>query len=810
MRGWPALGNVDESAGLYLKIAPVSDVSAPTLKPEPELKQAVLKPVGPPAAADRGLEQLVLGLFIGSGAAGLMYQVVWSRELVLLFGNTTQAISTIVTAFLAGLGGGALVGAWLAPRSRNPLRLYGFIELGVAVLAVGLPSLFPSLGGVYGSAYTAVSPEQLGLIRFGLAFAAVTPATFLMGMTLPALTSFFVRTLEGAGRSLGELYAANTLGAVAGTAVSGYALIELLGLSRTAYLAVLLNLLAGGVALVVSRRTAGPTGAVAPSAGPASRPQAPGNSSLRRLVYTATFVSGFVALAFEVLWTRMLAEGSGSSIYLFSAILAIYLFGIALGSVWFKSRSRPGTDTLHALGVCFGVIGLAGGLMVVLCSGLLGNDWFTVRPLILLPATVAMGYAFPLAARLVTTSASSAASSVGRVYASNTAGSILGSFAAAFVLAPTFGTNTSILFLAAIELAFGTALVLVNRPLRVDSPRFAAAFAALALVACLSPVAGFSYTHTATENDLMSLNALVAHREDTIATVDVRGGKPSDRFLYVTGVAMTNLTFTTKLMAYLPVALRPDSSRMLDICFGMGSTYRSSLILGLRTDAVELSPSVPQQMGAFFSDANQYLHNPKGRIIIADGRNYVRLSPNRYDVIVVDPPPPIWSAGTVVLYTSEFYSEARQRLNPGGIFLMWIPYYTTVDQFKIHLRTFRSAFRHADVVLSPARTGAYMLGSDAPLALDQSFLETLLGTPAARADFATAPDDPRFDGAAWAKEILDDEWLKDAQIDAFTGPGPVITDDRPRSEYDLLEVIAARDHSVVSDAKLRALTLKTS
>jgi spermidine synthase len=133
----------------------------------------------------RGLQQLVLGLFIASGAAGLIYQVVWSRELVLVFGNTSQAISTIVTAFLAGLGGGALFGGWLASRSSNPLRLYGFIELGVAVLAVGLPTILPLLGGVYGSAYTSVSAEQLGLIRFGLAFAAVTPATFLMGMTLP-------------------------------------------------------------------------------------------------------------------------------------------------------------------------------------------------------------------------------------------------------------------------------------------------------------------------------------------------------------------------------------------------------------------------------------------------------------------------------------------------------------------------------------------------------------------------------------------------------------------------------------------------
>src|ERR1700686_4487148 len=202
------------------------------------------------ASSGRGLQQLVLGLFIGSGAAGLIYQVVWSRELVLLFGNTSQAISTIVTAFLAGLGGGAFVGAGLASRSRNPLRLYALIELGVAVLAVGLPTLFPALGGVYGSAYTTPSAEQLGLIRFGLAFAAVTPATFLMGMTLPALTSFFVRSMDSAGRSLGQLYAANTLGAVLGTIIAGYVLIELIGLSRSALMAVGLNLIPGSVALL--------------------------------------------------------------------------------------------------------------------------------------------------------------------------------------------------------------------------------------------------------------------------------------------------------------------------------------------------------------------------------------------------------------------------------------------------------------------------------------------------------------------------------------------------------------------------------
>jgi spermidine synthase len=756
------------------------------------------------ASSGRGLQQLVLGLFIGSGASGLIYQVVWSRELVLLFGNTSQAISTIVTAFLFGLGAGAFVGGRLAAGHRNPLRLYGTIEIAVAVLAIGLPSLFPALGTMYANAYTSTSPEELGLIRFGLAFAAVTPATFAMGMTLPALTAFMVRSMEGAAKRLSELYAANTLGAVAGTLIAGYALIELLGLSTTALVAVSLNVTAGIVALIASRRTNDLHLET-------FQPSITTNGARRRvtqIVYAATFVSGFAALAFEVLWTRMLAEGSGSSIYLFAAILAIFLFGIAAGSAFYGSRSQPDRDTLGALGICLGAIGLAACATVALGSGPLGDGFYSERPLILLPATFAMGYAFPLSVRLVTHSAADAATTVGRLYAANTAGSVLGSFAAIFVLASTLGTNTSILWLGALELLVGGALLVVDH--RARGPRLAmpvGAMAVLGLVAIAAPIGGLPIARTATENRLQQAGVLVAHREDNIATVDVEGGPLAQRRIYVTGIAMTFLTVDTKFMAYLPKALRPGASDMLDICFGMGSTYRSSLILGMHTDAVELSPSVPGQMGAFFPDANLFLNNPQGRIIIADGRNYVRLSKQRYDVIVVDPPPPIESAGTVVLYTSDFFAEARARLKPGGVFLLWLPYLATLDEFKMHLRTFRSAFPHVKVVLSPSGNGAYMLGSNAPLVFDAAYLASLLGSPSAQADFATAPDDPHLDGAGWANAIQSDDWITDSAVDAFVGNGSVITDDHPVSEYFLIRALTATDHASVSNQRLRALTM---
>ncbi|HEV3497552.1 MAG TPA: fused MFS/spermidine synthase, partial [Actinomycetes bacterium] len=417
----------------------------------------------PPRPASRAIPSLrgvVLALFVASGAAGLIYQVVWSRELVLVFGNTTQAVATIVTAFMAGLGFGSLVGGRLADTSLRPLRLYGMIELAVAAMATLLPFAFSGLAELYRGVWPSLveRPGQLAGVRFALALAAVAPATFLMGMTLPLLTRYLVRTLDEAGARLGELYAANTIGAMAGTLLGGFVLIELLGLHLTSYLAVALNVAAGLGAILLSRRwetDAAASGASGTDAGAAARRGRPARPEVprsfrprRRAVLAATFISGFVSLALEVLWTRMLAEGTGSSIYIFTTILAIFLLGIAIGSFLYRRFSRPEGERLGTLGLCLAGVGVLAQATVVLGSGMVGHVPFVVRTVVvLLPATVLMGYAFPLAGRLATPSAEAAGGSVGLLYAANTGGSILGSFSAAFVLAGTLGTNGSILLL---------------------------------------------------------------------------------------------------------------------------------------------------------------------------------------------------------------------------------------------------------------------------------------------------------------------------------------------------------------------------
>jgi predicted membrane-bound spermidine synthase len=869
---------------------------------------------------------LILALFVGSGAAGLIYQVVWSRELVLVFGNTTQAVSTIVTAFMAGLGFGSLAGARWASRSARPLRLYGALELGVAVFAVLLPFALDDLAEVYRGAYPGLIDNTLALtaVRFALALAAVAPATFLMGATLPLLVRHLVRTLDEAGARLGELYAANTAGAVTGTVIAGFLLVEFLGLRLISYVAVALNLIAGSGALVLSKVAMRAPANDHPAGVPDGDDPVPASSAVdggsepagegdtgdddrlgaeagRRLaprwaILLATSVSGFVSLALEVLWTRMLSEGTGSSIYIFTTILAIFLAGIAIGSAAYRRWSNASRDRAGTLGVCLAIVGALAQATVVLGSGMVGTVPFVVRTVVvLLPATILMGYAFPLAGRLVTPSARAAGGSIGLLYAANTAGSILGSFSAAFILAGTLGTNGSVLLLGGLNLLVGAAL-LVGDPMwharaeaapvagsaspngtavlrsqaaasssgatsgagvaassssvssRDRTPvsstpggtpgsgvappaggavrssngavsaaglarpggrraRVAAAvFTALAALGLVASSIDLPVTRTATENRLRSLGLPVTHAEDELATVDTVGGPAARRRLLIGGVGVTSLTVDTKLMGYLSKALRPQASDFLVIAFGMGSTYRSGLELGMHTDAVELSPTVPSRMPVFFSDASRYLGHPDGRVITSDGRNYVRLSRDTYDLIAVDPAPPIESAGSVVLYTREFLTEGKARLRPGGVFLLWMPYALPLDDLKAHVRTFHNVFPHVSLLLSPGGHGMFMLGSDSPLQFNDQSILHVLGSPQAINDLADSPDYPRTDGPGWVRAVHRAEWLTDDRVTAFTGPGPEITDDRPRSEYYLWRRAFMSDKAYVNEQMLRGAT----
>jgi spermidine synthase len=751
-----------------------------------------------------GFDSWVPVLFLASGAAGLIYQVVWTQDLVLIFGDTTLAIVTTVSAFLAGLGIGSLVGAALGARLRRALAVYGLVEMAVGCLALLMPFAFDGIATAFRSAYLSLPSGEVGLIRFGLAFVALAPVTMLMGMSLPLLTRHLVREDPQIGGRIARLYGLNTLGAVVGSALSGYVLIELIGLRDTTFVAVALNLCAGGGAVLMSRAFEAGETEPRPPAGP--RPPLVGR---QRLLLAVTFTSGLVSLALEMLWTRMMLQGTGSSIYVFIVVVAVFLIGIAGGSLIYE-RQRDRSPQLATLGALFAAAG-ALAIVPMLISNVYGPPWLPLAVLFILPVTLIFGYTFPLTVRLFVDSADQASRGVGFAYAANTAGCVAGTVLAGFVLIPELGTSTSIIAAGLVLTVLGGALAIGYAP-RPEMPRreiprremlrremlrpgISLAAALALLVVLFIPAAKMTYI----QNEVAATGAPTAHYEDSVASVDVTGGPPASRNLYINGVGITKLTVITKELAYLPKAIRPSATTMLNICFGMGGTYRSSIILGLHTTAVELDPTVPTVMSWFYPDASKYLHSPLGNIIISDGRNYVRLSNKRYDLITIDSPPPIWSAGAVVLLTQEFYQEAAQRLAPGGLMASYLPLESKPLE-KLILRTFRSEFRYMAVVWDPHHTGDYILGSQAPITFNSATIQSVFGSPSARADLADAPDAnavPRS-GAQWVSFIHRSVWLADSnQVAAYTGAGPLLTDDHPLTEYFLFAGYGIRSETLV-------------
>jgi spermidine synthase len=737
--------------------------------------------------------RLVVAIFVLSGAAGLMYEVVWSRQLVLVFGNTTQAVSTILTGFFGGMAVGSFVGGRLADRVRSPLRLYGVIELVLVAVVLATPITFRLLHEVYRGIYGSIEgqPILLALIRFVLAILALAPATVLMGATLPTLTRQLTRDRH-LSAAFGRLYAANTLGAILGTLAAGLVLIEILGLTGTLVVAAACSGTAGVVAILLARDSADSSEPLPVAVDPRLPEPESGDGSRPTLALTLAFVSGLTSLGYQVLWTRLLASGTGNSTYVFTLILGMFLIGIAIGAAAFAvvrrwvgrpvrliAAAQIGVGTLAILGLTF-VIAHPGRLDPMRP---LDAAMAIVMPIVLvvLPATIVMGFTFPAASALLGDDPRRVAANAGRLLAVNTAGAIVATFAIPFIVIPAVGSPAAVAFLALINIATALGLALRSTAARQTMTAVTAGVVGIAILATLARPGLIVDPSVARLNS--ERITLFESREDEIASV--QAGETSTPQLWVTGTAMTLLTVDAKLMPVLPLMLRPQSQTALTVAFGMGSAFRGALIAGLRTEAIELVPSVPQMFHYFYDDAASVLADPNGRVVITDGRNHVELTTERYDIIVTDPPPPIESSGASVISSLEYYQAGHARLNPGGVMMQWTPHAPT-DDFRAHVRTFHAVFRHVIVASGPGGYGWYMLGSDDPLAFEVASMRDVLARPGVLEDISSAYDSPETTSAGWVARIASLVRMTDQQVTAFGGDGPLITDDHPLPEYFLL------------------------
>lgn len=403
----------------------------------------------------------------------------------------------------------------------------------------------------------------------------------------------------------------------------------------------------------------------------------------------------------------------------------------------------------------------------------------------ILPAAVFMGMSFPVAANLLRENQGSGGFT-GQLYAINTIGSLLGPIGAAFVLIPVFGSGQAILALTAINISMGLILLYtsaeVNESLRPSV--LGVALGAVVVVSGLKLVEpNFFYPKSLKDQMTILEQEGIPYQYLEDSTASVLAYMSADRKehdLIIDGVRITNLVAETKLMAQLPVLIHPDAKRLLAICFGMGTTFRSALTYDIKVDAVELVPSVARVFPIFFPDGGQVLANPNGKIMINDGRNYVFLTNEKYDVITVDPPPPVNSAGTTILYSREFYHQAKRILKPNGIFAQWVFFGSLREDIRMITQAFLQEFPYVQVFRAPTPIGLFVLGSQEEIKIDEAKMrERLQASPKAVADMNEWEE---MDVPLLMSLYYGDQ----AALRNFAGSSESVTDDHPRTEYFLL------------------------
>ena len=744
---------------------------------------------------------LLFRLFFVSGFCSLLYQVIWTRLAFASFGIITPVLSVVISVFMLGLSLGAWAGGrWIGPLVRrtglSAVLFYALAELLIGLGAFAVPQLF-ALGE-----HLLLAAGQTDTVRYLLLSALVLAGSILpwcvcMGSTFPLMMAFVRECEPRSTDSFSYLYLANVLGAMAGALLTALVLVECLGFRHTLWVAAAGNFLIAAVSAWLGARKPA-VQAPASKAGPGTQELGPSLSrpdSLKpppaeaeagaasawpdkrraRLIQWVLFSTGFVSMAMEVVWIRAFAPVLKTQVYSFALVVATYLGATFVGSVFYRRdlqnhSARPTAELLALLCAAALLPVLANDPRWVQANWLCQPDTLSVMILLasICPFCALLGYLTP---GLVDEYAAGGPARAGWAYALNVLGCILGPLAGSYLLLPWISERAALILLG---LPFFGFYSLGCQAL----PRKRRLALGLAAAAVLGGALFYAKSY---EDYMLKTEKHTVVRRDYAASV-ISCGEGFDKLLCVNGVSMTILTPVTKFMVHLPLAFhRGPPQSALVICFGMGTTYRSALSWDIQTTAVELVPSVKDAFGCYHADAAQVLRNPKGRIIIDDGRRYLKRTRAKYDVIVVDPPPPVEAAGSSLLYTEEFYAVVKQHLNPGGILNTWYPG-GDVLSCRAMVRSLCDSFRYVRLFGAVETSGLHLLASLEPL------------EPLSAAELAARmPAGARKDLLEWSKDqdltaYLDQVLTKEHDPAEVVLPDPRvrITDDHPYNEYFLL------------------------
>ena len=701
MVDWPLLlwllsGATVAVSGLGMRELHAANASARAPEPEPLFADT--------ARATRANREtmLVYGLFFVSGAAALIYQVLFSKQLTYVFGSMSTATNSVLATYMAGLALGAWLGGLIGPRTNRPILWYAYIEFAIAIYCALSPQIFDFVQAIYISFGQGLTPDARSLVftRFGLGALCLIVPTVLMGITLPLLARFFEQRQAAFGVSVGALYAANTVGAALGALMAGYFILPALGVGRTTLVAVLANLFVAGLALDLHKRLGGThvveTAKAAIVAAADATAQRAGRAALIILL-----IGGFITLALEVNYIHLLAVAAGNSTYAFSLMLFAFLIGLG-----------GGAETARRLMRHFGGLQLLAWLELALCVTILLSfrhinalaeyfsvfshypltyEWTarefirgTVCCVAMIPSAFVIGAIFPVAIDCVGNGfPERRIRMLGVASALNTLGNIAGVVVAGFIMLPLVGSERGLWWLAATAFAVALYAAAIAGSFR---PRFASA-AALALALLIWQPTSLNYDVLTTGANVYFAEQRWGHVVDHAESLDggltsvnenVFGSNQRVLTLLTNGKFQGNDSVGGEMVAQMGFAMAPmlhtdarDSA--LVIGYGTGNTSRVLHDAGFaQLDVVDLSADIFRLANEYFAAINNRVTEAENvDDYITDGRNFLLLTENTYDLISMEISS-IWFAGAASLYSSDFYQLAQRRLKPGGVLQQWM------------------------------------------------------------------------------------------------------------------------------------------
>jgi len=732
-----------------------------------------------------------MGAFFLSGACGLVYQVLWVRQLSLIFGTTSFAMATVLASFMGGLALGSALAGRLADRLTSPLRAYGLLELAIALAALAIPFGLDAAAALHGRFVPLESPLPCSLgVQLLLCGALLLLPTTCMGATLPILSRYVVRQPSSRGQDLGLLYALNTLGAFSGTLLAGFLALELLGISSTNALAAALNIAVGLTALWLARR-ASSASHDEQEAEPSSEDDEEGWSM--RTVLCLAACAGFTGLAYEVIWTRLIGLLLLTTTYAYTTILATVIGGIGLGSL---AGARL-ADRVRSPVRWFGFLQLGIALSAFAIFPLLSLavdqlPWIldastlpfgqgqllavTVCAAVTALPSLLMGATYPALARAITRGTRRLGQRIARLYALNTLGAILGSLAAGFLLLPQLGVLGSLRTLALANLALG---LVAAWPRRATAPAWRRAFATLlAATLLVGALGGSRFDLERLYQARLPPGSEILHLSEGItSTVMVADhSQPAVRRIWIQSCWVAGTGGTHKMLGHLSMLHAGQPRSVAGIAFGTGQSFGTTLLYPVRELAcIDLNREMVEAGGHWFSAHNhQLLQQEQVQVHIRDGRDFLARTQQRFDAVLVEPLQP-WSAGAVNLYTREFYQLGQQTLGQQGVLTQWLPLDDVPPELtRSVICTMADVFPETYAYLD--NYDLWLVGTVAERPPPLERWRARIATPAIQQDLA-AIDYPELGS------ILATLLLGPADLPAFCQGAVPLLDDRPFMEF---------------------------